>query len=388
MLRALAKLLVPLTILLLACPAQAQEPLAKEPETVIYAFDQQFPPFSFVQNGEPKGFDIDLMEAALSREDIKLQMRPMTWDQALINLSGGGAQLATGMAKTEQRMLLYNFSDTPTSTLRMFLYTKRANRVPTVEQLRGDSVAVEKGSLHQRVLEAYGGLIVRQYPDDTEAIKALYRDQTTAYAGDDKTTQYLLDKLNLQGISPVGTPMQSTDVYIAVYKDRPDLLRAVNQGLLRIRQNGEYDRIYRKWFVTELTASQQKQLVDAAREAAVNSYAPYTQKPVGAAVLTQAGDVYTGCAVENALESLTASAVKVAVFNAVNQGAKDIKAAVAVDAQGHVRAPTAEERQLLLEFGRGVLALTEPEPGTYEVYMVSQLLPYGFEDRAMRRQTE
>jgi len=368
--------------LLFFLPAQAAE--QKEPEKIVYAFDQNFPPYSFVQNGKASGFDVDLLEAALNRYNVELRYKPLPWEQVLVELSGGSAQVTTGMARTDQRQLLYHFSDRPTSTLKLLLYTKKSNRVATVEELRGSSVSVEKGSLYQRVIESFGGMIIRGYDTGVEALKALYADQTTAFAGADRTTEYLLDKLNMQGISSVGTPLSTTDVYVAVNRDKTDLLKKINEGLLRIRQTGEYDRIYRKWFVPDLTDTQRERLIAEAKKAAVNAYAPYSKRPLGAAVLTQSGEIFTGASVENALESLTASALRVAVYNALLHGNKGIKAAVAVSPDGRVQAPTAEERQILLEFGRGILAVTEPEPGQYEVHMISQLLPYGFDDRPIQ----
>ena len=46
-------------------------------------------------------------------------------------------------------------------------------------------------------------------------------------------------------------------------------------------------------------------LLQAAKEAAENAYAPYSHFPVGAALLTKTGAVFTGCNVENSSYGLT-----------------------------------------------------------------------------------
>jgi len=65
-------------------------------------------------------------------------------------------------------------------------------------------------------------------------------------------------------------------------------------------------------------------LLQQAREASKSSYSPYSNFPVGAAVLYQSGKIYTGCNVENASYGLTLCAERNAISNAIanNEGSK------------------------------------------------------------------
>jgi len=66
------------------------------------------------------------------------------------------------------------------------------------------------------------------------------------------------------------------------------------------------------------------ELMDQARKAATYAYCPYSNFPVGAAVIGEDGKVYLGCNVENASYGLTVCSERIAIFNAVSAGNRKI----------------------------------------------------------------
>ena len=69
----------------------------------------------------------------------------------------------------------------------------------------------------------------------------------------------------------------------------------------------------------------ENELIEMARTAAKNSYSPYSNFPVGSAVLAGDGEIYLGCNIENASYGLTVCGERAAIFNAVANGNKKIK---------------------------------------------------------------
>ena len=62
-----------------------------------------------------------------------------------------------------------------------------------------------------------------------------------------------MSRHGLSGIFPVSTPLLVSSVYYVVRQHDPELLSLINEGLHELINDGTYDRIYRTWFVAELT---------------------------------------------------------------------------------------------------------------------------------------
>jgi cytidine deaminase len=109
------------------------------------------------------------------------------------------------------------------------------------------------------------------------------------------------------------------------------------------------------------------------------SYAPYSNFHVGSAVLTEAGNTYTGCNVENASYGLTICAERSAVFAAVaaEGPAMKLRAVVVLNSQTVPCSPCGACRQVLYEFGQQGIVIYQGQ-GELAEATAEQLLPAGF----------
>ena len=118
-------------------------------------------------------------------------------------------------------------------------------------------------------------------------------------------------------------------------------------------------------------------LLKLAADAAKSAYAPYSQFQVGAAILSENGEVFTGCNVENASYGLSMCAERTAVFKAISHGARKLTA-IAVASPGGA-SPCGACRQVLNEFDPDITVYLGNEKGQLiRETSIRQLLPDAF----------
>jgi len=126
-------------------------------------------------------------------------------------------------------------------------------------------------------------------------------------------------------------------------------------------------------------ADRKKDLLAAARKARGRAYAPYSEFPVGAAVVGANGRIYSGCNVENASLGLTCCAERSAIFAMVAAGEREVREVLVVGDTAEALPPCGACRQVLAEFARpsAVVHMCD-RTGAGRSVTVAELLPHVF----------
>jgi cytidine deaminase len=124
--------------------------------------------------------------------------------------------------------------------------------------------------------------------------------------------------------------------------------------------------------------AQMQQLLDAARQAREAAYAPYSNFQVGAAVLTPAGEIFSGCNIENASFGATICAERVAIFQAVAAGRRGFTVLAVVADTPEPVAPCGLCRQVLAEFSPNCRVVMANLKGQWRLAELQELLPLPF----------
>jgi cytidine deaminase len=136
-----------------------------------------------------------------------------------------------------------------------------------------------------------------------------------------------------------------------------------------------------------LDNEQRALLLARARQAAEHAYIPYSHFPVGAALITADGTVFSGCNIENASYGLTICAERSAVSAAVSAGHREILAVAVSAPRNSLTSPCGACRQVLREFvpaQQDMIVILDDGASGVSVTM-GELLPRSFDPEHLER---
>lgn len=118
-----------------------------------------------------------------------------------------------------------------------------------------------------------------------------------------------------------------------------------------------------------------QQLIDEAHEARTDAYVPYSEYPVGAALLTASGEVFEGFNVEVVNYSNSFHAEETAFLSAIREGHSDFEKLAVVSAERDGVTPCGMCRQTIAEFCDDSFVIVTDDDGDLQRYTLGELLP-------------
>lgn len=122
----------------------------------------------------------------------------------------------------------------------------------------------------------------------------------------------------------------------------------------------------------------------AAFAAMESAYAPYSKFRVGAALLTPAGEIVTGCNVENASYPVGTCAERAAIGAAVVRGLRSFTHVVVATEAKSPTPPCGMCRQALWEFAPECRVISATRAGASAEWTLAELLPHAFDPKSLR----
>ena len=229
--------------------SQPQIQAASE-KTYTIDTDVTFPPFVYA-NTENKyvGIDLDLLRAIAKEEGFKVKIRPVGFNAAVQSVSAGQADgMIAGMSITEERKQKFDFSD-PYYSAGIVMAVKDGSGIKSLSELKGKKVAVKTGTAGadyaNSIKDKYGFEIVTF--DDSDGVYNDVINGNSAACFEDSAVMYYAIKNGLD-LKVVTKPANTTETGFAVKKGQnQELLKMFNEGLAKLKANGEYDKIIKKY---------------------------------------------------------------------------------------------------------------------------------------------
>ena len=235
-------------------------------------------PFSFIDaQKQPQGYSIDLClrvadavktELKLPRLDVRFV--PVTSSNRIAMVKDGKVDLECGSTtNTRDRAKDVAFAYT-TFVAGIKMLAKKSSNVKGIEDLRGKTVVVTKGTTSEKMLKQMNEdrvlkLTILETKDHNESFAAVADGRAVAFPMDDVLLYGLISKADKPGDYAVVGKYLSVEPYgIMLRKDDAAFERLVDRTLNELFQSGEVRRIYARWFATkDLTVPMNQYLKEA-----------------------------------------------------------------------------------------------------------------------------
>jgi polar amino acid transport system substrate-binding protein len=223
------------------------------PGQLTVGSDTSFPPFESMEGNVAVGFDVDLMNAIGKEMGIpKVVFLTEGFDTLIPTLKAGGKfdVIASGMTIKADRQKEIDFSD-PYYDSNQSVAMKAGSTLNDVAELSGKKIGVQSGTTG----EEYAGQNIPNaklvpFKTATEAFAALQAGNVDAVINDlPVTVEIVKDKA--RGLVIVKEIPTGEQYGFGVSKDNPDLLKAINEALAKVKASGEYQTLYDKYFAVQ-----------------------------------------------------------------------------------------------------------------------------------------
>ncbi|MFO1399343.1 MAG: amino acid ABC transporter substrate-binding protein [Burkholderiales bacterium] len=242
-------------------------------------------PFSFLDaQKQPQGYSVDLclrvadaIKAELRMPKLDVRFVPVSSSNRIPALVEGKIDLECGSTtNTRDRQKEVAFAYT-TFVAGIKMLAKKSSNVSSIEDLRGKTVVVTKGTTSEKMLRTLNDerllkITFIESPDHGVSFKAVEEGRAVAFPMDDVLLYGLVSKArNPDDFAVVGKYLSVEPYAIMLRRDEPAFEKIVNRALIDLFQSGEIRRLYAKWFNTrELTVPLNSYLKEAF--AAPNNY--------------------------------------------------------------------------------------------------------------------
>ena len=228
--------------------------------TVTFVGNENLQPYAFTEGGAPQGIAVELARAALDASGLDAEIELRDWNLAQQQMTQGSIDGLIHINPNPERKKTLIFSD-PLLRTEFVIFSRtgegaRAN----LSHFENKVVGVEKKGYPYLLLEQ-NPLIQRHLVTDWfNAFNDLSTGKLDAIIVDRWVGEYQLTQMSLSNVKALEPALSISESRIAVARDRPDLLAAINRGLAEISTNGSRETIEQHWKDQEVVYFSRDQL--------------------------------------------------------------------------------------------------------------------------------
>ncbi len=194
----------------------------------------QWPPFHFMEDGEPKGLAYDYVVEALHHLGLEAEAVPATWSQGFNNVAQSrGVDILPTIARSPEREEMFSITNDYLSFPMAIFGPAEGPLITELEDLHGKTVAVEDGFIMQRLLSRdHPDIKLMTTPNTLDAIEAVSSGDADAYVGNLGSGGYHIERYGFSNVKVAAPTVYANDAQaMGVRKDWPELTSMLNKVL-------------------------------------------------------------------------------------------------------------------------------------------------------------
>ena len=220
---------------------------------VIKVLNQKnWPPFNFNKNGKPMGYSVDCMNLLAKKLGVRIQyIQGATWDNSLEMIKDKKIDLMLNIVKTKGRSQFLNFTK-PYAKNSTVIVSHKNNKISTLKDLRGKTIALQKGYFYAEALEKfYPDVKFLEVESVLKALNMVSKGEVDACIDEVAVVNYLILENTVTDLIVSNEVTFKSDDYsglrIGIRKDWEKFTTIVNKVLSSITQY-ERSELFSKWF--------------------------------------------------------------------------------------------------------------------------------------------
>ncbi|WP_416293972.1 substrate-binding periplasmic protein [Paenibacillus illinoisensis] len=214
-------------------------------------------PYNFLNdNKEMDGFDADIAREVAKRLGVEVEFVSQEFSGLTPSLQSKKIDaIISQMTITDERKQALDFSEGYITNQVKIIVKDDNSDITKLEDFKGKTIGVGLGTndetyLRNEVLPKVGDFTIKTYDDVITSLKDLDAGRIDATINNLYALKPIIDSNGFK-IKAVGEPIKSDQAGIAVRKNNPELVAALNEALQGMKDDGTYNTIFKKWFGEE-----------------------------------------------------------------------------------------------------------------------------------------
>ncbi|CAI2657389.1 putative amino-acid ABC transporter-binding protein [Apilactobacillus kunkeei] len=214
-----------------------------------------YAPYSYRQDGQLKGFEVDLAKDVAKKLGLKVNFVQTKWDSLIAGLGSNRYDaVMNNMTVTPQREKLYSFSE-PYAYSYYTLITKSDSKMMSIKDIKGMNIVDGAGTDNAVVAKKFGAN-VSSTPDNSTGYQLIQQGRADGTVNSVPAWKYFAKHNSTKGLKEIDVPTKlqaPAETSIMLNKNSKALTKKINQALTELRKDGTMKKLSMKYFGSDIT---------------------------------------------------------------------------------------------------------------------------------------